>query len=1210
MSIYSFDSDFTDFVNIDCNISNETCTFLVDSQADISVIKLSSLTNDFYYDTSEIIRIKGVTNGTISSLGTVMVDLHIENTTIEHKFHLVPDEMAIPTDGIIGKDFIRHNRCCLDYDSMLLLIRLMHCELSIPIISELNDGSSIIPARSEVFRLFRINDSNFPRLIETREISPNIIIPNTIAYSQRTWVRVLNTSDENKVIRTDNLKSKPIDEFDIYLPPCTKSLRDENLMKLLAKKIPKYAPLQLIDLCMKFSHIFAVSGDDASVNNFYEQKLNFADETPVYIKNYRLPQSQKSEINSQVQSLLAKDLIELSTSSFNSPLILVPKKSNDGSKRWRMCVDYRMLNKKLVPDKFPLPRIEEILDSLGRAKYFSVMDLHSGFHQIPLEKNSRPATAFSTDSGFYQWKVLPFGLSIAPSSFSRMMSLAFAGLKPEQAFIYMDDLIVIGFSEKNHIQNLESVFKICEKYNLKLNPEKCDFFKPEVTFLGHTCTDRGLLPDKRKIEAVERYPIPHDKEATKRFVAFANYYRRFIPNFAAITQPLNKLTRKRVEFNWTSECENSFNTLKKILLSPQILQFPDFTKPFTVTVDASNFACGAVLSQSFDGEDLPICYISKSFKKGELNKPIIEKELLAIHFAITTFRPYLYGRTFTVKSDHKPLIFLYNLKNPASKLTRVRLELEEYDFVVEYIKGKDNVAADALSRISIKDLKEIYVADDCSILAITRSMARKANVDSVTQKFEDVINIESVNLIEELSSRFDKNIPRMKTTAINARSNELASIQLGAYIKHKKIFEIKNENSVNEKLTLKTIFSKLQKAAESNNIRKLQWPLNDKIFEMCNIEEFKYACRNDLNNLQIILCRPPKTISNPEEKLRILEQFHDDPLYGGHCGQKKLYAKIRSNFYWKGLTRDIAKYVKNCMKCQLNKPKRKNKEPMFITPTPCKPFDVIIVDTIGPLPTSHSGNQYAVTMMCDLTKYLISVPVPNKTATEVARAIFEKFILIYGPMKELRSDMGTEYRNELVAELCKMMSIKQRTSTAHHHQTVGTIERNHRVFNEYLRAYLTEDLDSWDTYLNYFTFCYNISKNSCFEDEYSPYELVYCRNINMPHDLLTGRVAPLYNIENYAKVAKFMLQSVHERAAKLLQKMKLRNKFHYDKQINPLKINGGDKVLLEIQPYNKHTAKYGGPFTVVNEDGSNVIIEDKNRKQFTVHKDRIRKFND
>lgn len=192
-------------------------------------------------------------------------------------------------------------------------------------------------------------------------------------------------------------------------------------------------------------------------------------------------------------------------------------------------------------------------------------------------------------------------------------------------------------------------------------------------------------------------------------------------NFAAITQPLNKLTRKNVEFIWTEDCEKSFQLLKKDLCSPRILQYPDFTKDFLVTVDASNFACGAVLSQNFNGEDLPICFISKSFQKGELNKPIIEKELLAIHFAITTSRPYLYGKSFTVRSDHKPLIYLYNMKKPASKLTRVRLELEEYDFVVEYIRGKENVTADALSIISIDDFEQL---DKENAVSICRSQDR------------------------------------------------------------------------------------------------------------------------------------------------------------------------------------------------------------------------------------------------------------------------------------------------------------------------------------------------------------------------------------------------------------------------------------------------------------------------------------------------------
>lgn len=1131
-------------------MSDRQCNFLVDSQADISVIKISALTENTFYDTSEIILIKGVTNSTIPSLGTVMIDLFIENVIIEHKFHLVDDDMAIPTDGIIGIDFIKSNKCCLDYDSMSLTIRLPNLELFIPIRSELAENIVTIPARSEVFRIFRVTATHFPRFIESQEIATDVIIPNTMAYSSEVWIRVLNTSDECKIVDTGALKSKHIDDFNIFLANDTSCSRNEDLANILKRRFPRHAPPQLLDLCMQFAHIFSMPGDKATVNNFYEQSLKLKDETPVYVKNYRLPQSQKSEIENQVKSLLAKDLIELSTSPYNSPLILVPKKSTDGTKKWRMCVDYRLLNKKLVPDKFPLPRIEEILDGLGRAKYFSVMDLQSGFHQIPLEKSSRPATAFSSDRGFYQWKVLPFGLSVAPSSFSRMMTLAFAGLTPEQAFIYMDDIIVIGFSEQNHLQNLKSIFEVCEKYNLKLNPDKCDFFKPEVTFLGHTCSDKGLLPDHRKISAIENYPRPHDKEATKRFVAFANYYRRFIPNFAAITQPLNKLTRKRVEFTWTDECEKSFITLKNKLRSPQILQYPDFSKPFLVTVDASNFACGAILSQNFDGEDLPICFISKSFQKGELNKPVIEKELLAIHFAVTTLRPYLYGRTFTVRSDHKPLIFLYNLKNPASKLTRVRLELEEYDFVVEYIKGKDNVAADALSRISIHDLKQIDNNNESLVLAITRSMSRKANEQS-SPKVNESDELKRLRVVEAFGTYFDKKIPRLRTTTIDTQNirSKLASIKMNIFFGHRRIHEIKVDDSANEKLTLNAILSKLQKAADVMKINSIQWPLNDSIFKLCKYEEFKEACNGVLTNLQIILTKPPQIVTDTEQKREILDQFHNDRLYGGHSGQKKLYAKIRAHYFWKGMTKDISKFVKDCQKCQLNKPRPKNREyiGMTITSTPQKPFDVVIIDTIGPLTITEQQNRYALTMICDLSKYLVTVPMKSKSAAEVAKAIFENFILKFGPMKEIRTDMGTEYRNELITELCKLMNITHSMSTAYHHQTVGTVERNHRVFNEYIRSYLANQLDMWDTYLHYFAFCYNITQHSSNGELYSPYELVFGRRVSLPIDFLNGKVDPIYNVDNYVKTMKYMLQNAHVKTAELIGKMKLRNKQYNDR---------------------------------------------------------------
>lgn len=693
----------------------------------------------------------------------------------------------------------------------------------------------------------------------------------------------MNSGDDIKLINTEKIKACSIDDFDIFKlntdadkPESVDRLA--HLRDVLNAKIPDHAKSKLLPLCFEFSDIFQLSCDKPTINNFYTQKLSVTDDIPVYTKNYRLPQSQRAEINKQVQNLLEDDLIEMSMSNYNSPLIVVPKKSPDGQRQWRMCVDFRALNKKLIPDKFPLPRIDEILDGLGRAKYFSVMDLKSGYHQIPLESESRKYTAFTTDSGFFQWKVLPFGLNIAPASFMRMMTLAFSGLSYERCFICMDDLIVIGFNENQHINNLRRVFEACKKYNLKLNPSKCEFYRTEVCFLGHKCTSEGLMPDPMKLRCVKNYPKPKDKNETKRFVAFANYYRRFIRNFSGITRPLTRLTSKKIKFIWSDECDAVFKQIKEMLLSPPILAYPDFSKPFRLTVDASNGACGGVLSQDFDGKDRPITFLSRTFKKGELNKAIIEKELIAIHYAITFLRPYLYGNKFIVYSDHKPLLYLYNLKNPTSRLARLRLDLEEYDFEIHHIRGTDNVVADALSRISIDDLSDMYAENQIlSIKSTGENKNQKVNTGQKTHKSRSInrilaitrsmtkneINIEpnyntqseidtcstSIHAFDELI-QLHKKIPKTRVTNVEIKNGELKSVMLTIYKKHRKLCDL-FLNQDNERLTVKLILSKLQNLAKTHNINKIEWPLYDKIFELCELSEFKRIANETLGDLQI-----------------------------------------------------------------------------------------------------------------------------------------------------------------------------------------------------------------------------------------------------------------------------------------------------------------------------------------------------------------------
>lgn len=1147
---------------------------------------------------------KGITEERLKSIGSIMMNVIFENISIEHKFFVVSDSFPIPSHGILGREFTKKHSCLIDYGNMTFTVRPDNVPpVSIIITSEIIKGLSVLPPRAETFKMFKINSQSFPCILESQQIAEKVFIPTTIIHNTEAWIRVLNTSEKYEFIDISKIKISELDNYDILRT--TKWTETENreseLTDILDNRMPDHIRSKLLPLCKEFADIFHLPGDKPTINNFYSHKIIAHDHTPVFVKNYRLPHSQKEEIRSQVDKLIKDELIEMSRSNYSSPLLVVPKKSTDGQKKWRLCVDYKQLNKKLIPDKFPLPRMDEILDSLGKAKYFSIMDLQAGYHQIPLDKESRPLTAFCTDRGFYQWKVLPFGLNIAPASFTRMMTIAFSGLSPEQSFIYMDDLIVIGYSENHHIDNLKQVFETCRKHNLKLNPNKCDFFRIEVQFLGHKCTKDGLKPDENKINVVEKYVKPRDKKETKRFTAFANYYRRFIPNFAAIAKPLNALTKKTTEFIWTQECENSFNKLKYALTHAPVLAYPDFKKKFRITVDASMFACGAYISQENDGIDKPIAYISRTFKKGENNKPIIEKELIAIHFAISQFRPYIYGRHFTVYSDHKPLIYLFKMKNPSSKLTRIRLDLEEYMFEIIHISGTANVVADALSRIDIEDLKNQY---DHEILAITRSMTKSERVDT-DRTITDVDDTTEPNIFEQLNAGFTKGIPRVKTIRATTTKNKLRKLTLSIFRNHNKICDCIFDAKPKENLSLRTIFSMLDSRAEQHNIKQVQWPLHDEIFKYFNVNDFKQSGVDNLHHVKIALINRPQLIESDTVKQEILNKYHNDKLFGGHCGQKRLYAKIRSKFYWPNMTRDVAKFVNNCHICKLTKPNKKTKEELRLTETPQKPFDIVQIDTIGPMRKSNSGFGYAITMVCDLTKYLIAIPIIDKSAKSVAQAIFHEFVLKYGPMKSIRSDLGTEYVNEVIRELCTLLNIKHDKSTAYHHQTMGTVERNHRLLNEYLRAYLNGCLDEWDVYLQYFAFCYNTTPSTSNDTKYSPFEMIFARRANMPHEIFANnQIEPVYNVDNYVKEIKHKLQIAHKETKGLIEKIKLRNKLNYDKNINRVEFNVGDKIKIQNEPYDKFKQIYSGPFIITRMENENLFIN-LNGREYKIHKNRV-----
>lgn len=951
---------------------------------------------------------------------------------------------------------------------------------------------------------------------------------------------------------------------------------------------------------MEFNDIFSLENDVLSHNNFYEQHIELSERKPVYIKNYRTPESQKTEINAQVEKMLNEGIIQHSVSPFNSPILLVPKKSSTDVKKWRLVIDFRQLNKQIIPDKFPLPRIDEILDHLGRAKYFTTLDLMSGFHQIPLDESSKRYTAFSTDNGHFEFNRLPFGLNVSPNSFQRMMSIALSGLPPQCAFLYIDDIIVVGCSVNHHIENLREVFQHLRKFNLKLNPSKCHFFKTEVTYLGHNISEKGIQPDKSKYSVISNYPVPKNADDVRRFVAFCNYYRRFIRNFAEITNPLNKLLRKNTPFKWSDECEHSFSTLKQKLISPQILQFPDYTKPFILITDASKVACGAVLAQCHDSFELPVAFASKAFTKGESNKSTIEQELTAIHWAVNHFRPYIYGRKFIIRTDHRPLIYLFSLKNPASKLTRMRWDLEEYNFEVQYIKGKTNVLSDALSRIQITSdtLKQMYI--------VTRSMTRKNNAIQPDLSAQE---LDQLHVYEVLSNLDAFDLPKLTFTYNN---NNKKFINMNIYDKKFRkrlspVIALAIDNPENLKLELEKIFQIIDGRPADNTNPKIKLPkklaiqTNDILFQHVDMNSFKNIGNAALRSATILIYKKPVEITTEREINEILKQHHDSPV-GGHPGVNRLYKKLKSLFSWPYMKQTVSDYVRSCELCKINKHAIPVKTPAIVTTTPSKTFDVVSIDTIGPFPLTEKGNRYAVTLQCDLSKYVIAVPLTDKSAVSIAKAVVEKCILVYGPMKCIKTDQGTEYKG-VFDEVCNLLQLNHTCSTAYHPQTIGALERNHKCLNEYLRMFANERTIDWDDWLPFYCFAYNTTPN--IDHNFAPFELIFGKTLNAFELCKNQQIDPLYNLDSYLNELKFRLQVTHNNVFQTIQNRKQKRTNKLNQTVKPTDLIIGDIVYLQIENRQKLQPVYSGPYQIETLNDSNAIIIHHNGKRQEVHKSRL-----
>ena len=465
------------------------------------------------------------------------------------------------------------------------------------------------------------------------------------------------------------------------------------------------------DLIREYVDIFVGESGQVGFTDKVRHIIDVEGQKPIKSAPYRRSFAERDELDRHIDQLLSDKKIVPSDSPWASPVVMVQKK--DGSMRF--CIDYRRVNKVTRKDAYPLPRIDDSLDSLAGSTKFSTLDLTSGYWQVAMEKKSEEVTAFCTHRGLFQWLVMPFGLSNAPATFERLMEGVLGDIQWTNCLVYLDDIIAFGSSFEVALNNLRMVFDRLRGANLKLKPKKCHLFEDEVEYLGHLVSEDGIKPCPSKVEAIKSWPVPKTLQDVRSFLGLASYYRKFIPNFSNSAGPLVHLTRKGVPFEWGSKQVEGFEALKEALISDTVLAYPKRDGLFTLDTDASLYGMGAVLSQNQNGEEKVIGYASKSFSRSQAKYCTTKRELLAVVNFVTMFRPYLIGHHFVIRTDHASLLWLVNFKQSDNMYCNWIMKLEQYDYEIQHRPGERHTNADSLSRVKSQDITRHCGRTDCPV---------------------------------------------------------------------------------------------------------------------------------------------------------------------------------------------------------------------------------------------------------------------------------------------------------------------------------------------------------------------------------------------------------------------------------------------------------------------------------------------------------------
>ena len=456
--------------------------------------------------------------------------------------------------------------------------------------------------------------------------------------------------------------------------------------------------------------MFAKNQFDVGTVKDHEARIELTEERYVAKRPYRCSFEDQAEIERQVAELLKHRIIEESCSPFAAPVTLAYKKTGEGGEKEknRMCIDFRSLNKLVVAPATPFPLIDDIITKTRGCSWFSSFDVNSAFWSIPIRREDQHKTGFVTQEGHYQWSALPFGLKSSPAIFQRVMSSIIRKYKLSAfAASYIDDIIIFSKTFEEHIEHIKLLIEAIKEEGFRLKFLKCKFAQRKIQYLGHVIEENEVRPMKDNLVAIKEFPVPKNKKNVRQFLGKINFYHKYIPQASKTLEPLHKLLRKESAFNWTEECQRTFDRLKNYLTSAPVLAIFDPKLPIKLYTDASLEGLGAVLKQKQEnGEEKPVAFFSKKLSEAQKKKKAIYIEITAVMEAIKYWRFWLIGRRFEVITDHKPLADLNLRARTDEELGDISNYLLQYDFSIHYRPGKENCEADTLSRNPVLEYEE------------------------------------------------------------------------------------------------------------------------------------------------------------------------------------------------------------------------------------------------------------------------------------------------------------------------------------------------------------------------------------------------------------------------------------------------------------------------------------------------------------------------